>query len=126
MSQFICRTIDNEYSYTSVIPVGIVMVNKNNISSSDTQGFMRKVQKGKNRYEVEVILKVSALDLANTLIPMLNYNDDVYLTLDRNLPGRGTGEGVFTFEDLEIIQEFYEGGLWEYEIKVKFVEVIYV
>lgn len=123
--EFKIRTIDNSFSYTSVLPVGITMANKNNISGSNTQGFMRKVQKGKERYEVEVILKVSALDLAGTFIPMLNYNDDIYLTLDRNLPGRGVGEGVFTYEDMEIIQEFFESGTWEYEIKCKFVEVIY-
>ena len=125
MSQFICRTIDNEYTYTSVLPVGIGMSNKNNNAGSNTQGFMRKSQKGKDRYEVEVILKVSATDLENTFIPMLTHNDDVYLTLDRNLPGRGTASGTFTFENLEIVQEFNEGGTWEYEIKCGFVEVIY-
>ena len=123
--EFKIRTIDNAYSYTSTIPVGISMDMGNNSGKSDTQGFLRKVQKGQNRYSIEIVMKITDKILQNTMIPMLDYNDDVYIVLDRNMPGRGTTDGTFTFEDLKILQEFYSGGSWEYEIKMKFIEKIY-
>jgi hypothetical protein len=125
MSEFIIRTIDNQYTYTSPIPVGIVFNISNNITSSDTQGFLRKVQKGQDRYAVDVILKVTADDLEDIFIPMLSYNDDVYVTFDRNICGRGIDSGTFTFEDMQIKQEFRTGNDYEYEITLKLVEVIY-
>jgi hypothetical protein len=124
MSEFVIRTNDNVYSYTSTIPVGIVFQITNNITKSDTQGFYRKVQKGQDRYSVDVILKVNADDLEDIFIPMLNYNDDVYCTFDRNIPGRNSDSGTFAFEDLQIKQEF-NGTDWEYEIVLKLTEVIY-
>jgi hypothetical protein len=125
MSEFIIRTNDNQYTYTSTIPVGIVFNISNNITSSDTQGFLRKVQKGQDRYSVDVILKVTADDLEDIFIPMLSYNDDVYVTFDRNICGRGIDSGTFTFEDMQIKQEFRTGNDYEYEITLKLVEVIY-
>lgn len=120
-TEFIIRTVDNEYSYTSSIPVGVTFNPKNNLKTSDTQGFLRKVNKGKIRHEVEVIAKVSKTDYEDTLLPMFEYVDDVQCTFDRDIPMRGSATGTFTFEDMQLVQEFTDN---EYEVKILLVEIL--
>jgi hypothetical protein len=122
MSEFLIRTVDNRYQYASSIPVGVTFFPKNNIKTADTQGYLRKNQKGRLRYDVTVVMKVSRTDCENIFLPMLEYTDDVYLSFDRTIPGRDSVNGIFTFEELTILQEFPGN---EYEIELKFVEVLY-
>jgi hypothetical protein len=122
MSEFIIKTVDNAYLYESVIPVTVAFNPKNNIRTADTQGFLRKTQKGKIRHDVTVLLKVVRADYENTFLPMLEYPDDVYVTFDRTIPGRDSTSGTFTLEEMSIVQEFDNGD--EYEIELKLVEVL--
>ena len=121
MSEFIIRTVDNAYSYTSSIPVGVVFDPKVNVKTGDTQGFLRKVNKGKMRYDATVTLKVSEDVYTNTFLPMLEYSDDVFCTFDRKIPTRGSTSGTFTFENIKLVQEFTQT---EFEIELSLVEVL--
>lgn len=122
MSEFIIRTVDNTYTYTSLIPVGIKFEQSVNIKTADTQGYLRKVNKGKIRNIAEVTIPgLSKTDYENTFLPMLEYIDDVEVTFDRYIPLRGTATGIFTFENMELVQEF-SGDL--YEIKLTLVEIL--
>ena len=121
MSEFIIRTIDNAYSYTSSLPVGVVFDAKVNVKTGDTQGYLRKVNKGKMRYDAKVVLKVTEDEYTNTFLPMLEYSDDVYCTFDRKIPTRGIASGTFTLEDIKLVQEFTQT---EFEIELSLVEVL--
>ena len=121
MSEFIIRTVDNAYSYTSIIPVGVVFDPKVNVKTGDTQGFLRKVNKGKMRYDATVTLKVSEDVYTNTFLPMLEYSDDVFCTFDRKIPTRGSTSGTFTFENIKLVQEFTQT---EFEVELSLVEVL--
>jgi len=71
MSEFVITTTDSEYTYTSTIPVGIAFSLENNNKTSSTQGFLVKVQKGRNRVKAIVRLKVSKANYRTIFEPML-------------------------------------------------------
>ena len=123
MAEFIIETVDAAYTYTSTIPAGFRFEPEMNKRTANTQGNLRKVQKGDSRMRTTVVVKVSQADYEDTIIPMWEYSEDVNVTFDRNIPGRGTDTGRFTFEDLKILREFNESG-YEYEIQLNLVEVL--
>jgi hypothetical protein len=123
MAEFIITTTDSEYTYNSPDAVGIKFNPKTNNKTSDTQGFLPKVQKGKLRYEPSVTLKVTRANYETIFLPMLEYSSDVNVTFDREIPGRNTATGRFIFYSMNIEKEF-DGGL-EYEISIRLKEVLY-
>jgi hypothetical protein len=125
MSEFTIRTVDNEYYYDSQCAVGVVFEPLANIKTGDTQGFLRKVNKGKLRHNVKVVMPVSESTYNDILLPMIEYVDDVYCTFDRLIPMRGVNTGTFTFENLKLIQEFPQNGDGlDFEVELSLVEVL--
>ena len=126
---FTMSTTDSEYSYTARTSGGGAVINRwklgNNNKTSDTQGYLRKVEKGDTRVECLVSLTDTKDNLETNVIPMLTYPTNVNVTFPRTILSKSTNTGTFAFEDLEITEEFPdEGNGEEMEIQIKLVEVI--
>lgn len=122
---FTITTTDSQYTYTALTNNGGEAIDewqiKNNNKVSDTQGFLRKVEKGDTRVECLVSLTDTKTNLETNVIPMLTYPTNVNVTFDRNILGKTTNTGEFTFEDLTVRDEFPND---EMQIQIKLVEVI--
>ncbi len=123
---FIITTIDSAYTYTALTTDGGDVIEqwqiKNNNKASDTQGFLRKVEKGDTRIESIVSLTDSKTNLETNVLPMLTYPTNVTVTFNRNILGKTTNVGTFTIEDLTVVNEFNNGA--DMEITIKLVEVV--
>jgi len=120
---FDIETTDAEYSYTAVTGQDVISnwTIKNNNKTSETQGYLIKVEKGDTRSEAIVSLTDTKTNLESNVLPMLTYPTNVSVTFDRNIPGRSTSSGTFAFSDYVIKQEFPND---EQEIEIKLIEVI--
>lgn len=119
-------TTDSAYTYTALTSDGGDVIEswqiKNNNKASDTQGFLRKVEKGDIRVECIVSLADSKTNLEANVLPMLTYPTNVNVTFNRNILGKSTATGEFTIEDYTIENEFNDGN--SMEIRIKLVEVL--
>jgi hypothetical protein len=122
---FSISTIDNVYTWTGDTDGRVTFTPEINNQTSDTQGFLRKVQKGtiRNRAKVRIEMTNSAFD--NTIAEMLEYPTDVNVTFERNIPKRGTNSGRFTFERATPTQQFDSSNSGKGEFDLNFVEVLF-
>ena len=121
--QFKIATIDNVDSYTSNGTTASYRFEpENNNKLTDTQGFLRKKQIGEQRTKMSVNTVVTRSLFENTLSAILVYPSDVNVTTDRRIPTLEATIGRFTFENLDIVQEFDDGAI--YEIDMKFTEIL--
>jgi hypothetical protein len=127
MANFSFTTVDSAYTWTAKTAglVNFELINNN--QASDTQGFLRKVQKGRNR--INAIVRVEATESAynNTIAPMVVYQQDVLVTFERNIPIRNTSTGRFTFENARFSEDnlqFDSTGNGSGELIMSFVEVL--
>ncbi len=128
MALFSMTTVDNALSWNGSSPGQTSFIPETNNQNSDTQGFLRKSQKGKirNRALVKIECTNSAFD--NTIAPMLVYPADVNVAFERNIPLRNTNTGRFTFENAEPSQEdlqFESSNQGTGEFILEFVEVLF-
>jgi len=125
MAEFEIRTTDNIFSLVTNNPQTTVFNPQTNNKTADTQGFLRKTQKGKVRIQAVVNLRLSQSDLENIITPMSVHPADVVVTFDRAIPLRGSKVGNFTFEDFKLIKEL-DGKVTgnEYEIELILTEVL--
>lgn len=124
MANFSFNTVDNAYTWTAGSPGQTSFIPENNNQASDTQGFLRKTQKGKVRSRATVRIQLTESAFNNTIAPMLVYPQDVNCTFERNIPLRNTTVGRFTFENARHSQDtlqFGEDGIGE--MIFNFVEV---
>ena len=121
MSEFIITTTDSAYTYTSTIPVGIAFTLNNNNKVSSTQGYLVKIQKGQNRVQATVRLKVSTANYRTVFEPMLIYPSNVDVTFDRNIPGKSSTQMECVLSSMKIVQEFTGD---EIEIEITLIEVL--
>jgi hypothetical protein len=124
---FTITTTDSAYTWTANTDGQVVFIPEINNQTSDTQGNLRKVQKGtlRNRAVVRIEMTNSAFD--NTLAPMLEYPSDVNVTFERYIPKRNTNQGRFTFENMrptEDTLQFDSSNEGTGEFFLDFVEVI--
>ena len=123
---FIITTTDNQFTYTALTSDGGAVIEswqiKNNNKASNTQGFLRKIEKGDIRVECVISLTDFKANLEANVLPMLTFPANVTVTFNRNIPGKITKTGIFTMEDYTIKREFNNGA--EMEIDIKLVEVI--
>jgi hypothetical protein len=123
---FTITTTDSAYTYTADNATGQEVIERwaiqNNNKTSDTQGFLRKTEKGDTRVAVVMSLTDAKTTLETNVLPMLTYPTNVSCTFNRNIPGKTTNSGTFTFEDYSIVQEFDDGS--DMEIEIKLTEVI--
>ena len=121
MAEFIITSTDSSLTYTSTLACGIEFDIQNNNKVADTQGYFRKVLKGVNRVGAVVqVPGVSASDL-DTFMDMQVYNDNFNVTLDRNIPTKGTTQDEFTLESVKIIEELPDT---EYVVELILTEVV--
>lgn len=128
MSELIITTSDSVYTYSLAASQGdpvadISFEYDSNIKTSDTQGFLRKVQKGRYRIRATVTIMDTKARLEAAVLPMWQYPQTVNVTFDRNIPGKSTDTGEFVMESYKILQEF-DGGTMQ-EIELQFTEVLY-
>ena len=122
-TQFSIETTDGVYSYSNTDQPGQIRFTlQNNNQFSDTQGYLRKTQKGQTRIRANILLGVTRAQYEDTFIPMFKYNDNVEVTFERNIPGNDSSSGVFVFENLRITREFDNGN--NYEIELILTEII--
>lgn len=120
--EFQVKTTDDVYTYTSTSRTASFRFEiQTNNKTADTQGYLRKIQKGASRVRAIVDHEFSQNDYENTMIPMLTYPSNVRLSADRNIPGTNSTGAEFTFESMKIVREL-EGP--EYGIEMTFVEVL--
>lgn len=123
---FIMTTTDSSYTYTALTSDGGDVIEqwqiKNNNKTADTQGFLRKVEKGEIRVECIVSLADSKTNLEASVLPMLTYPTNVNVTFNRNILSKSTNSGEFTIEDYTVEREFNDGN--DMEIRIKLVEVL--
>jgi hypothetical protein len=128
MAKFVMTTVDSAYTWSVTGVEGLVNYNlENNNQASDTQGFLRKTQKGKNRIRADVRIQATESAYNNTIAPMVVYPQDVNVTFERNIPLRNTNIGRFTFEDARFSRDnlqFPSSGSGNGELILKFVEVL--
>jgi hypothetical protein len=123
MAEFVIATTDNAFSYTSTQAVNIKFESEVNNKVSDTQGFLRKSQKGARRIKATVKLTISRSNYEDIILPMEVYPDDVNVTFDRVIPNdSGSTQGRFVFEKQNIFNEREAGN--EYEIILTLTEVL--
>lgn len=123
------ETVDSVYTYT--IPEAVargynVPTHKlvNNKKRSNTTGYQRKVQVGRNRIETEVDIIDNESNIRTSLDPMLEYPVEINVTFDENVPMRNTSTLRMVLDDYSIdsdIQSVTDGSL---RIRIKLVEVI--
>lgn len=128
MSELIITTSDSVYTYDvnasqADQTAQISFEYDSNIKTADTQGFLRKVQKGRYRIRAVVSVMDTKARIEAALLPMWQYPQTVNVTFDRNIPGKSTATGEFVMEDYRIKQEF-DGGTMQ-EIEMQFTEVLY-
>lgn len=127
MANFTMTTVDSQFTFTAKTPGQTNFTLQNNNQASDTQGFLRKNQKGKNRIGASVKIDVTESAYFNTTAPMVVYPQDVNVTFERNIPGKNTPTGRFTFESQRFSRselQFDSDGVGDAEIIFNFVEVI--
>jgi hypothetical protein len=123
MAEFIIETTDSNFSYTSTQAVNIKFESQTNNKMADTQGFLRKSQKGTRRIKATVKLTISRSDYEDTILPMEVYPGDVNVTFDRVIPNDSNStQGRFVFERQSITAEREAGS--EYEIQIMLTEVL--
>ena len=127
MSNMAIDTVDGQYTYTSNPQYGYPdfkwkVINNNKVS--DTQGFLRKVEKGDSRIAVEIYITDTKANIEANLYPMLTYPSNINVTFDRTIPTKTTSTATFTFEDYEIKDEFTDGGVLQYLVTIKITEVL--
>jgi len=112
MAEFIIQSSDGTYTYNSLTAgnggcktATISFSNEANNKFSDTQGFLRKKQVGRNRVKVSVDLVVAQTDYENIFIPLDVYQDTVECTFDRNIPGKTSTQGTFILEKIAVKKE---------------------
>jgi hypothetical protein len=131
MALFSMTTVDNALTWSPNQAGQVVYVPETNNQSSDTQGFLRKSQKGKIRYRAIVRIECTESAYTNTISEMLVYPTDVNATFERNIPKRNTNTGRFTFERMpfseDVLQFDSEGSAntKTAEITMEFVEVLF-
>ena len=123
------ETTDELYTYT--IPESVARgYNEathsivNNKKRSNTTGFQRKVQVGRNRIETIVDIIDDESNIRTLLLPMLEYPVDVNVTFDEVVPLRNTASLRMVIDDYDIdgdIQSVSDGSL---RVKIKLVEII--
>lgn len=128
MSELIITTSDGVYTYDLSASQGDPTANisfeyDSNIKTADTQGFLRKVQKGKYRIRASVTILDTKARIEAAVLPMWQYPQTVNVTFDRNIPGKSTPTGEFVMEKYRILQEF-DGGTSQ-EIELQFTEVLF-
>lgn len=131
MALFSITTVDNALTWSAKTPGQTVFVPETNNQTSDTQGFLRKSQKGKIRFRATVKIQCTESAYINTISEMLVYPADVNVTFERNIPKRNTNTGRFTFEEMpfssDTLQFDSEGDSTtkKAEIRLRFVEVLF-
>lgn len=128
MSELILTTADSVYTYSLAASEGdptaqISFEYDSNIKTADTQGFLRKVQKGRYRIRATVTIMDTKSRIEANVLPMWQYPQSVNVTFDRNIPGKSTATGEFVMEAYKILQEFDAGAMQEVELQ--FTEVLY-
>ena len=121
MTQFTIATEDAVYSYDSTesVEAKTVTIRYNlddNASFSNTQGYLRKKQIGNKRVKARVILSDSKSRFESLIFPMIDYQDNVSCTFDRNIPFRATATMTMVLEKVNILQEFDNGTAEEIEL----------
>jgi len=123
---FIITTVDDFYTYTALTSDGGAVVDEweieNDNKKSNTQGFMRKVEKGRTRAKARVSIADSKSNLESVVLKMLTYPANVAVTFPRNIPGKTTNVGEFVMEDYKIVREFNDGN--DQEIIIILTEVL--
>jgi hypothetical protein len=121
------NTVDNAYTWTAKTDGQTDYGLQNNNQASDTQGYLRKTQKGRNRILASVKIDVTESAYFNTIAPMVVYPQDVQCTFERNIPSRNTKTGRFTFENARFSEDnlqFDSSGSGDGELILTFVEVL--
>jgi len=126
MTNYDIRTQDGAYVFTAIHPGKTKFALQTNNKFSNTQGYLRKKQGGKNRVQAVTLIDCTRGALENTIAPMIVYPDEVTVIFDRNIPLRGTNTGNFVFEKYKITQGFdTDGGdSAQGELEITVTEVI--
>jgi hypothetical protein len=128
MAEFIIRTTDSTYSYNVSTQSGggsdtakIDFSNQQNAKFSDTQGYQRKKQVGRNRIQAKVDIDVTQANYEDIFIPMDQYPTDVVVTFDRVIPTTGSTQGTFVLEKIRKLRELPDS---IYGIELTLTEVL--
>ena len=125
MANFSIATLDGQYSYTSRLDTPATIKQKivNNNQETNTQGFLRKVQVGRRRVEIEISIDDTKSNIETNILPMLTYPDSVQVTIDRNFLGRTVKTIEMVIDDYDY-QELGENETGDGIISLKLVEVL--
>jgi len=123
MAEFIITTTDDALTYTDTAGAQIIFDAETNTVTSNTQGFLSKVQKGRVRNKATVSMLVTNTDYENIFLPMLEYPTAVNCTFDREIPMRGTATGEFNLLSARIVAELPDS---TYDLELELVEIIVV
>ena len=120
---FTMTSSDGTYTLSNPKSMSVSFNIENNNVKANTQGFLRKVQIGKQRVTASVTLVDTKANIEANLIPQLVYPDDVSVTFDRNIVTKSTATATFVIENIRYLQELGYNGA-DQEVEINLTEVI--
>lgn len=121
MANFTITTTDSLYTYATAAP-DVKFKKQNNNKTSNTQGFLIKVQKGEARISATVEITAPATALNDNIYPMETHPYPVNVSFEENIPTRSTNIGKFALTGIDLVRQF-ENGL-SASVKLNLVEII--
>ena len=122
----IIKTTDDVYTYTNADYDNKYTDEQfkidTNLKVSSTQGFQVKKQAGQIRIIASVKIADLMINIADNLLPMLNYPVPVEVSFERIPPMRTSNIMKMELIAFKILQEFNNGN--DTEIEIQLVEVI--